>query len=257
MAVDPFVQVPPVPVDSLPDQPFTDDTWHDYQRGPAEHAGILTSMSYLLRFQTNRARANRFWTAFLCSPFEAPPGGLPSPNDPCSDEPNLRQRCGCNACHSQLEPAAAYWGRFAEAGTMYLDPQQFPVFNSRCAACAHNGGAGNCDFTCQRFYVSEIGHPKEAPFAGVLKSYEWRTEAEIANLEAGPKKLVEETLADGRLSSCVTQKVFERLYRREMTEDERIYQLPELARQFRDSNYDFRALVKRLVTAPGYRRMVR
>jgi hypothetical protein len=255
LATDPIVQVPPVPVDSLPDRPFNDMSWSDHERGHAEHAGILTSMSYLLRFQTARSRANRFYTSFLCSPFVAPPGGLPSPNDECSQEPNLRMRCGCAACHTTLEPAAAYWGRFAEAGTMYLDPAQYPVYSQRCAECAREGR--ECDFVCNRFYVSEIGHPKQAPFAGVLKSYEWRDRQDIENLEAGPKALVQKTLQDGRLSSCVAQRAFERLYRRPMTEQEQIHELPKLARAFRDGGYDFRALVKTLVTAPGYRRMVR
>lgn len=256
MAVDPIVQVPPVPVDALPDRPFTDLTWSRHPRGPEEHAGILTSMSYLLRFQTARARANRFYTAFLCAPFEAPPGGLPSPDDPCSDEPDLRERCGCNACHARLEPAAAHWGRFAEAGTMYLDPEQFPPFVARCAECARSPGA-DCDFICRRFYVTEIGHPDEAPFAGVLKSYQWRDEAELANLEAGPEKLVRAAIEDGRLAQCVVRKLFERLYHREMTDEERARDLPALAREFHDGGYDWAALVKRLVTMPGYRRMIR
>ena len=47
------------------------------EAGPA-HAGVLTSPAYLLRFQTHRARANRFHVSFLCQPFVAPDGGLPA-----------------------------------------------------------------------------------------------------------------------------------------------------------------------------------
>ncbi|MCA9545363.1 MAG: hypothetical protein KC613_13255, partial [Myxococcales bacterium] len=216
MAVDPIVLRGPVAPADLPDIPYTDKAWRPAPREHAEHAGVLTSVAYLLRFPTARARANRYYHAFLCQPFVAPPDGLPSPNDPCSSEPDLRERCGCSSCHTQLEPAAAYWGRFAEAGTLYLDPEQFPTYLPRCAQCAQDPNVA-CDGFCQRFYVSEIGHPKQAPFAGVLKSYEFRPPAEIANLEAGPGALVQRSVDDGRLARCVSEKLFERLYKRAPT----------------------------------------
>lgn len=256
MGIDPIILVPPVPPAELADIPYTDRAWRTVERGPAQHSGLLTSMSYLLRFQTGRARANRFHDAFLCDPFVAPPDGLPSPNDPCSDEPNLRERCGCNYCHSRLEPASAYWGRFADAGTLYLDPAQYPSYLARCAACARDPDR-QCDFICQRFYVSEIGHDKQAPYAGVLRSYEFRDQAEIDNLEAGPEKLVAEAIESGRLASCVAEKLFTRLYQRAPTADEKAFDLPRHAQAFTASGYDFKALVKALVTDPAYRRMVR
>lgn len=255
MGVDPIIQVPPVALAELPDIPFTDREWHRVQRAHGLHSGILTSMSFLLRFQTGRARANRYYTAFLCDPFVAPDTPLPSADDPCSDEPDLRERCGCNYCHSRLEPAAAWWGRFADAGTMYLDPEQFPTYLGRCADCAQDGRP--CDFICQRFYVSEIGHDKQMPYAGVLKAYEWRDEGEVGRVEMGPRGLVEETLADGRLAACTTEKLFTRLYKRPPTDQERLRLLPQFTRAFTDSDYDFKALVRALVTDPAYRRMVR
>ena len=53
------------------------DRWVEIEL-PEQHAGILTSPAYLLRFQTNRARASRFADAFLCEPFTPPAGGLPA-----------------------------------------------------------------------------------------------------------------------------------------------------------------------------------
>jgi hypothetical protein len=256
MAIDPLVLVPPVPPAELADVQYSDAEWVTYARTPALHSGVLTSLSYLLRFQTGRARANRFYNAFLCEPFQAPTDGLPSPNDACSQEPNLRERCGCNYCHSRLEPAAAHWARFAEAGTMYIDPALYPVFEPRCAACAEHPER-SCDPLCEKFYVTDIGHEKERPFAGVLKAYEWRDRAEIENVEAGPRKAVEAAIADGRLASCTVTKVFERLYRREPTPEEKNVDLPALATAFQSGGFDFKALVKALVTAEGYRRMVR
>lgn len=256
MVIDPIIQVPPVALDTLPELPYIDRSWHEVPRAADVHAGVLTSMSYLLRFQTSRSRANRFYDAFFCSAFVAPPDGLPSPADPCSQEPNLRERCGCQDCHIGLEPAAAHWGRFADAGTMFLDPTRFPSFLPRCAECARNPDQP-CDGLCERFYVTEIGHPKQAPFAGVLKPLEFKTDDELRRMEAGPRALVEEGLADQRLPRCVTQKLFERLYKRTPTAQEKRDHLNRWADAFVASNYDFRSLVKAMVTDPAYRRMVR
>ncbi len=256
MGIDPIIQVPPVDVAALPDIPFTDRTWHTVERSSPLHSGILTSMSFLLRFQTGRARANRYHIAFLCDPFVAPDSPLPSAEDECSGEPNLRERCGCNYCHSRLEPAAAWWGRFADAGTLLLDDESFPTYLRRCAECARDPGRP-CDFICQRFYVSEIGHEKQEPYAGVLKSYEWRDAGEVARVEAGPAGLVQQSIDDGTLASCTAEQLFTRLYKRPPTADEKLRELPRFARAFAESDYDFKALVRALVVDPAYRRMVR
>lgn len=253
MSTDPFIQTPQVAYERLPDVPFTDLTWRPVER-PAPHAGVLTSMAYLLRFQTGRARANRFFNAFLCEPFQAPPEGLPSPNDPCSEEPDLRRRCGCNYCHSGLEPASGYWGRFAEAGTHYMTAEDFPVYSARCAACAERG---DCDFICERFYVTEVGHPDEAPFLGVLKAYEWRDETEASYVAEGPGGLVQRAMDNGQIARCAVDNLFQRLYRRPMTDDERRTRLPALADQFMNDAYDFKGLVQALVTDPAYGRVAR
>ena len=255
MAVDPFIQYPPVAVDDLPEIPYADRAFRSVPRHAPQHAGILTSMSYLLRFQTSRARANQFYNSFLCQPFVAPPDGLPSPNDACSQEPNLRNRCGCSDCHATLEPSAGHWGRFADAGTAWLDPDLFPTFMARCAQCARNPN-GACDFICDRFYVSEVGHPDEMPYAGVLKSYQWRDAGEVAKVEAGPKALVQQAIDDGRLARCAATKAFARLYHREPTMEERD-DITRFAEVFKSSGYDFKALIKALVLDPGYRRMKR
>lgn len=255
MGADPFIQYPPVDAADLPDVAYDDFQWRPVERKAPQHAGILTSMSYLLRFQTARARANQFYNAFLCQPFVAPPDGLPSPNDACSQEPNLRNRCGCQFCHAQLEPSAGHWARFADAGTAWLDPDIFPTYQARCANCARNGG--NCDFICNRFYVSEIGHPDERPYAGVLKAYQWRDEDEIAKVEAGPGALVQKAIDDGRIARCAAEQLFERLYKRTPSVEEKREHIARFAAAFVDSDYDFKALVKTMVTDPAYRRMAR
>ncbi|MEL7372747.1 MAG: DUF1549 domain-containing protein, partial [Myxococcota bacterium] len=49
----------------VPDLPFdADEDWQTVQRG-ARHAGVLTMPAFLLKFASNRGRANRFYEAFL------------------------------------------------------------------------------------------------------------------------------------------------------------------------------------------------
>lgn len=253
MTFDPIVQIPPIPVASLPEVPYTDKEWRRLKRSP-EHSGILTSMLYLLRFQTARARANRFYSAFLCSPFQAPDVDLPSPNDECSNEPNLRERCGCNYCHATLEPAAAHWAGFADAGTMFMNELLFPPYRADCATCAETG---TCDFFCERFYLTEAGHPKLEEYVGWMESYVFRDDAEVDSLHEGPAALVEKNLGGPALTNCVVEKVFDKLYHRELTPLERMELVPVFAEAFSESGYDFKTLIKAMVTHEAYRRMAR
>lgn len=256
LAIDPIIQVPPVPPSALDEVPYSDKEWRRYARTP-EHSGVLTSLSYLLRFMTGRARANHFYSTMLCQPFVAAADlELPSPNDACSDEPNLRERCGCAACHAVLEPASAYWARFAESGSLYMSPFSFPQFRQDCAECAATPGAP-CDFICQRFYLTEAGHPKEEQWVGTLKSHVFRTDAELDNVQGGPRALVEQKLSEGQMSRCVVRRLYSRLHHKEMTSEESQTVLVELAERFESTGYDFKDLMFTLLTRPSYRRMLR
>jgi hypothetical protein len=250
-AVEPIIFEPPVPLEALPDLPYTANEWVPVERGP-RHSGVLTSTLYLLRFQTARARASRFFSSFLCSPFQAPDTPLPSPSDPCTLEPNLRERCGCQYCHASLEPAAAHWGRFAEAGSLYLREELFPEYRPACKVCAE---FGTCDFLCERFYFTQARHEKELPYLGMLKSYVFRDEGELANLDAGPAALVQSSVESGQLPNCTVRKLFERFYGRAMTQEERLEWLPEMVSRFEQSGYDFGDLVLAVVTDPRYGRL--
>ncbi|MFT5431677.1 MAG: hypothetical protein ACI9OJ_002374 [Myxococcota bacterium] len=256
LAVDPIIQIPPVPTAWLDDVPFTDPTWKSYARSP-EHSGILTSLSYLLRFPTGRSRANQFYSTMLCQPFVAAADlVLPSPNDECSDDPNLRTRCGCSACHTVLEPASGYWARFSESGSMYLNPLGFPERREDCAVCKSTPGMV-CDFLCDRFYLTEAGHPDEEPWVGTLISHVFRDDDELTNVNGGPKSLVEEKLAQGSMPQCVVRRLYSRFHNQEMTATERKTLLPELVERFEKSDYDFKDLILAIVSLPTYRRMLR
>lgn len=88
------VDLEPAPLDPLfiPEMSWDDPTWVPVLQGP-EHSGILTSYGFLLRFQTNRSRVNRFYNAFLDSFFDASKG---TGTSDCVDEgADLTKRCYC------------------------------------------------------------------------------------------------------------------------------------------------------------------
>ena len=76
-------------VNRLPEVDYTDDQLRLINT-TNDHAGVLTHPAYLLRFQTDRARATRFYEAFLCSPFMPPAGGLPVASEESARNPDLQ-----------------------------------------------------------------------------------------------------------------------------------------------------------------------
>lgn len=247
------VSVAPVAVnmDRLPDLKWTDKDFVKIELGP-EHGGILTSPAYLLRFQTYRARANRFFDSFLCQPYQPPPGGLPSPSDACSAEPDLQNRCGCKFCHSLLEPAGAHWGRWGNGGGGYLNPTDYPRLRPDCLDCAISGR--QCTADCRSHYVTRALSAKEKPFLGTLGAYYFiRPEHEV-NIEQGPRLLALSTIVDGRLPNCTARRTAEWLLGRELDEEEKTW-VAQLSTDFVSSNYSYRKLVKAVIAGGAYRRV--
>ncbi len=239
----------PVDPDLLPDLAFTDeDTWVPVELGP-EQAGILTSTLYLMKFQTRRARANRFFNAFLCQPFQPPDGGIEGLDD-AEATLDLTERPGCQYCHAILEPAGAHWARWGEYGAGWLDPEEFPEFSEACAWCAESGG--DCSESCETYYLLDPLSSEEDPYIGMLKSYEFLEDRHIVNAEEGPDLLVAQTVVDGRLPRCVAQRTAEWLLGRDV-EDYESEWIDELAGTFTASDYRYRALVRAIVTSDNYR----
>ena len=234
----------------LPDLPFTaTTTWVEVDL-PAEHAGILTSPAYLLRFQTNRARANRFHNAFLCDPFQAPSGGLPEQEGiPIL---NLQKREGCSWCHAELEPSAAYWGRWSDSGAGWLDPDTYSAQRSDCSACALGGG--NCPTLCKRYYITDPLSAEEDPWLGWFKPYEFLSSADQSHVELGPRHLAQLAVVDGRLPVCVARTAVKWLLGREATEGEEPW-VQQLALDFVAGGYHYRDLVRDIVTSDTWRRV--
>lgn len=237
------------PPEALPDVPVEDRSWREYQRGP-EHSGVLTTPVYLGRFPTRRARINRFRTAFLCRPFVPSTEPAPDPEDSCNLEANLARRCGCQYCHSSIEPLGAAWGRWAERSTNYLDPVSYPSLDPVCASCV---GAA-CPRRCRHYITTPIDGDA-VPFLGTLESYLYRSPADLQRLEAGPSSVVAEALASGELQTCTVTTAWERLLNRPMSATETAAVLPALVRDFEAHGRSYRSLVRAIVTSPAYRRV--
>ena len=232
----------------VPDKEFTDATWTEYSR-EGQHAGILTSSAYLLRFQTNRGRANRFQNAFACDPFVPPAKAVGAPG--CSmTAPDLTNRCVCQYCHVKLEPIAAHFAMFAEAGTANLaDTAAYPRENPYCV--------GRPTGLCQRFYVTQT----DAPRAGWLQQYQF---ADVHpeyndNIEKGPKKLAAQLIQSGSFANCTVKRLFHHLVKRDLRlfgdQADELATLDELAKGFTANGYSLPWLVKQIVKLPQYRRV--
>ncbi|MFO0726708.1 MAG: hypothetical protein U1E65_23170 [Myxococcota bacterium] len=212
------------------------------------HSGILTLPIYLLKFQSDRGRANRFYNAFLCSYFKVPDGTvLPSADDPCTQEVDLTKRCGCKYCHVAVEPAAANWGRFAEAGVAPLNIATYPSYNAACAAANASSNA-----TCKRLYLYDPGSAEEEPFKGWLRSYVFADDERKHAAEAGPINIAQTAIDNGAFAACATRKMWERYLARETDDTLDADALNDLTNTFKNSNYDLRVLIEAIVKRPEY-----
>jgi hypothetical protein len=236
------------PQEEVSAKDYLDESWTTVDR-KGLHAGVVTLPGYLLRFQTDRGRANRWRINFLCEHF-IPPAVL-QPQAGCSDSSSdLTQRCNCQYCHSKLEPMAAHWGKFAEAGTTLMtDPLIFPLKRTQCI--------GQNNAFCNRFYVTQSdGHNP-----GSLLAYQFTdTHADyLTNLEGGPRALAQKAIDDGSFARCTVKKVFEQLVKRELqaegAETAELELQATLAQGFKDNAYSFPWLVEQVVSLPQYRRV--
>ncbi len=237
------------PKEALPDIDYTDDAFVEMKQASTD-SGVLTSPAFLLRFQTNRSRANKYYADFLCSPFVAPPGGLPPASDVDALETDLQIRPGCAFCHAELEPASSYWGRWLQNGAGFLPLDEFPMFSDACEACGSGTNKSKCGECAQ--YTTKALTPSEKPWFGYLKPFMFRKPEHIAFPDEGPKLLVYRTAVDHRLPSCMTSKVAWWLLGRPPLAEEKPW-LSEVAQQFAAGDFRFKELVKVIVTSDMYR----
>ncbi len=236
---------------NAPELPYGAD-WQLVDR-ESYHSGILTTLGFLRRFASHRARVNRLYTAFLCDPFQAPSGGLPSATDECSSNPDLSSRCGCASCHETIEPATTYWGRWEE-GDDFVYREDMDTFNNNCANCEK----GDCSNFCKTYYVTrelETSPGSVDSELGKLKVLGWRTEQETAALDVGPSALVSAPQYQQQLASCTVENFAEYVFGRELSDDERTGWLTQKTSSFASNGHDFLRMVKEVVTDERYRRI--
>jgi len=238
------------------------------------HSGILTLPAYSLRFQTNRARANRFRTVFTRQYFVPPADPEDETSADCDpDSDDLTQRCTCRYCHQVLEPMAAYWGgTVAEAGSgLISDRAVYGEFDQVChdtaqISCVQNQDCGTSEAIC-RFGRCIIGDClRFYDEAGVLLPYSYVQgdgldalhEKIRANLDTGPAGFAAEILDNGQFHSSMVQNLYDVFMGREMNLDpadpaNEIDALSGYAGDFQADD-DFVGMVRRLVTSPAYQR---
>jgi hypothetical protein len=251
------VEPSPLPEWQLPEYDYTDGERWTQMILAGSHSGVLTHPAFLLRFQTNRARASRFYESFLCSPFQPPEGGLPVADEESARNPDLQERAGCKYCHAMLEPAASYWGRWTEQGIAYLDADRFPAEREDCVSCALSGG--NCSNECRTYYLTTTLSDQEVPYLGKLKSYNFLRSEHFLNVERGPRLLAYSEVAGQRLPRCTAQRAAEWLLGRDLSDsvaNERDRRwLDRLGVRFARSGYNYRLLIKDIIVDERYRRV--
>ncbi|MFT5434346.1 MAG: hypothetical protein ACI9OJ_005059, partial [Myxococcota bacterium] len=197
-------------------------------------------------------RANRFYNAFLCEPFQPPAGGIPFADEAAIHQPDLQKRAGCKYCHSLLEPSSSFWGRWPENGAGYLEPAEFPPLREDCLACAQTGQ--NCSADCNLYYLTKPVASEQTPYLGKLSAYEFRRPEHEQNVEVGPRVLALSAVVDHRVPTCAARRTAEWLLNRELQPDEGPW-LESLANEFVADGYRYRSLVKAILTSPVYRRV--
>ncbi len=236
----------PDPGYAVPELSFTEtNQWQTVTRSE-KHSGVLTSPAFLTKFASNRGRANRFFEAFTCTSYAPPPGGLAPSDDPCHQEPDLTERCGCKFCHTSLEPAAAHWGRFSESGIAELNLQQFPKERPECTTPR---GANSA--YCRRFYITETLHEKEQPYLGMLQSYLFADALSEANIEQGPQALARKSIDSGAFARCTVNRMWTYFMGRAPEQADQ-QSIEKLSQEFISGNYKIKSLVKSIVTRPEY-----
>jgi hypothetical protein len=238
----------PIPLAQVPIIPFADDTnWVGIELSNS-HAGALSSAAFLLRFQTNRSRASKFSTEFLCDPFVAPSGGLPPTTDEEAMEPDLQKRAGCKYCHARLEPTASYWGRYPESGAGLLNKSDYPAFSEVCEACALK--TGPCPSMCNQ-YVTKASVASEEAYFGWLKHTLFIKPDAMTYIDEGPAALVKRSIVDNKLPSCIARKTASWLFGRGLHPSESAW-LDGVAQDFLISGLHLRDLIRALATSPMY-----
>ena len=235
----------PVPISELSNIDYNDKTWTEITLDE-HHNGIFTAPGWLLRHQTNRGRANRFYSGFLCKDFIPASNEISGLSSQETPSPDLQVREGCLECHARLEPWAAYWGRWDEASMVYRSAEEFPAYLEECAQCAQFGT--NCSDFCDDNYLIEQTHIDEGPYMGWLAPFAFLTEDDQGNPDLGPSGWVDDSIASRELTECATRRAAQWLLNWSEEDD---VALEQWSGHFQ-TDLSYRDLVKRITTSSQY-----
>lgn len=238
----------PVAAEDLPElMPDDRGSWVEVDVGD-QYAGALTEPGWLLRHQTNRGRANRFFSEFLCGEFLPPESGIMEIAEE-HPTPDLSRKPVCMSCHTVLEPWAAYWGRWQQVGASYYDEVEWPTYSEECASCAPYCS----DAKCRLEYMTRPEHPHEDAFVGYFNPYVFLIGDAVDHPGLGPALWADGIAEDGRLARCAAEKAaIWLLGQRE--EDISPELIDGWAEDFTDSGMSYRSLIRSIVTSPAYGR---
>ncbi len=235
----------------VPDVSFEDRGWRPVVRG-AGHAGVLTTPGYLLRFNSHRARANRFYTAFLCDPFVPSASGIPAEEE--EPDPNLRVRAGCADCHEVLEPAAAHWGRWRINTTFGFFGESLHDLTTPLETCRCGPGERSCSAYCNTYFVTgDNSHASTyADYGGLPLASVYLSADERAAIDEGPAALLDEVGERRQLGACATRTLAERFLGRGIEPSE-AHWLEDHVEAFEASGWSYATLVERIARDRKYR----
>ena len=184
----------------------------------------------------------------LCREFQSPSGGIKEIIEE-NPTPDLSRKPVCKDCHVLLEPWAAYWGRWQQAGALYRTEYAFPTFSDTCNDCAPGCGQAYCKLN----YILDSNHPHQDDYIGWYKPYAFLNGDDVDNPSIGPKKWAEEIVADGRFAQCASKNAATWLMG--WSPEEINYDLvQEWAAEFNASGLDYKQLIRSIVMSPTYAR---
>ena len=246
-----MMEHPPFSRDLMPNLEFTQgDTWVEIPSIEA-NSGVFGLPGFLLRYHTDRRRAERVLSEFMCTELRPPPAGLPASTEDELFEGDARQMSGCASCHGLLDPIAGYWGRWSEGGGSFLPEELYPSFSETCNEAARNGFDRNMYAKC----VNEgyLMDPYWGDSVGWLNSHALLRDDEQHHPIVGPRELFQEKIADGTIPSCVVQKASEQLLGRDLNAQDAEWK-QDMTREFIQNTYNYSELIRSIVNSDEYRR---
>ena len=187
-------------IEDLPDIPFTESA---YIAAPLKDHHDGTSRRPAGCFGTRPTEPSQSPGSLLCAEFLPTETALEGDDPSVLPSPDLQRRSGCLDCHARLEPWAAYWGRWREAGARYHSDEDIPAFSEECSVCAVTGTS--CPDICDDYYVTRPSHTDELPYLGWAAVYAFLQDDHSAHPDLGPLGWVDKTSETADFGDCAVK----------------------------------------------------